>query len=128
MRVAACVQSVESLTERAYLNTAAFIDRSSVSEYSCLYRSVETATVWSDAAALCCHHSFSHVAFGGRIVSYHITIFCVISYHIFCFLLRPHRAITSPYPVLNKADIKRILTLQNVSSVILQRSNQQRNA
>jgi len=31
---------------------------------------VETATVWSAAAALCRHHSFSQVVFGGRIISY----------------------------------------------------------
>jgi len=30
--------------------------------------SVETAAAWSDAAALCRHHSSNRVAFGGRIV------------------------------------------------------------
>ena len=69
-----------SLTKLAYLITNAFIGRDGRS---------------ADEAALCSHHSFSHVAFGGHIVSYRITIFCVISSRIYRFLLRPYHAITT---------------------------------
>jgi len=80
LHAAACAQSVESPS----------VDRASVFDHSCLYRSRRP---WRDLMGRLCVATRS-AAWCLETVSYRIAIFCVISYHTYRFLLQPYRAIT----------------------------------